>query len=110
MAPASHPEDPRPEDPRSEGPGREEPRSEDPRPGGPSARSTPAQPFPGGIPADDLDAYVGLPQREAEQRAYERGWRPVRSLPRDAVVTMEYVAGRLNFTLDGGRVARCWTG
>ncbi|WP_031521876.1 hypothetical protein [Streptomyces sp. NRRL F-5123] len=62
------------------------------------------------MPDDDLDAYVGLPQREAERRAYERGWRPVRSLPRDAVVTMEYVVGRLNFTVDGGRVVRCWTG
>ncbi|MGW5352315.1 hypothetical protein ACWERV_17610 [Streptomyces sp. NPDC004031] len=103
MAPASHPEDPRSEDPRPED-GRPGESSEPSRPG------TPAQPFPGGIPDDDLDAYVGLPQQEAEQRAYARGWRPVRSLPRDAVVTMEYVAGRLNFTLDGGRVLRCWTG
>lgn len=99
MVPASHPEDPRPED-----------RPETPRPAGPPPSGTPAQPFPGGIPDDDLDSYVGLPQREAEHRAYERGWRPVRSLPRDAVVTMEFVAGRLNFTLDGGRVVRCWTG
>jgi hypothetical protein len=66
--------------------------------------------FPGDIPQDDLDAYVGMPRREAERQASARGWRPVRSLPPDAVVTMEYVAGRLNFTVDADHVTRCWAG
>jgi Peptidase inhibitor I78 family len=66
--------------------------------------------FPGSNPHDDPDAYVGLAETEARQRAGERGWTTVRSLPPDAVVTMEYVAGRLNFTVAGGRVRRCWTG
>ena len=66
--------------------------------------------FPGGNPQDDLDAYRGLEQAEAERRARERGWTTVRSLPPDAVVTMEYVVGRLNFTVAGGRVERCWMG
>lgn len=70
----------------------------------------PQQPFPAPNPLDDLDAYSGLPLEEAEQRAYDRGWRTVRSLPPDAVVTMEYVAGRLNFTVSDGRVRRCWMG
>ncbi|MEW2523146.1 I78 family peptidase inhibitor [Actinacidiphila alni] len=61
-------------------------------------------------PSDDLDAYLGLDAREAERRAEERGWRTVRSLPPGAIVTMEYVAGRLNFTVDAGRVQRCWQG
>ncbi|WP_405579833.1 I78 family peptidase inhibitor [Streptomyces sp. NBC_01190] len=61
-------------------------------------------------PQDDLDAYRGLGQREAEDRARERGWTTVRSLPPGAVVTMEYVVGRLNFTVDGGRVTRTWLG
>jgi hypothetical protein len=89
MAPSSHPQDPHPQEPGSGGPGR---------------------PVPGDVPRDDLDSYVGLPQEEAERRAREHGWDPVRSLPRDAVVTMEYLAGRLNFTVDHGRVARCWMG
>ncbi|NJP47483.1 proteinase inhibitor I78 [Streptomyces sp. PRB2-1] len=75
-----------------------------PRTGGPG------KPFPGDVPRDDLDSYVGLPREEAERQARARGWDPVRSLPRDAVVTMEYLAGRLNFTVDGDRVVRCWMG
>jgi len=66
--------------------------------------------FPGDNPSDDLDAYPGLEQDEAERRARERGWTTVRSLPPDAVVTMEYVVGRLNFTVADGRVRRCWLG
>jgi hypothetical protein len=61
-------------------------------------------------PDDDLDTYLGLDAREAERRAEERGWQKVRSLPPDAIVTLEYVAGRLNFTVDEGRVRRCWQG
>jgi hypothetical protein len=61
-------------------------------------------------PHDDLDSYLGLEAAVAEGRARERGWRTVRSLPPGAVVTMEYVAGRLNFSVDGDRVTRCWLG
>lgn len=61
-------------------------------------------------PGDDPDSYVGLDAREAERRAEQRGWQTVRSLPPGAIVTMEYVFGRLNFTVDGGRVQRCWVG
>ena len=53
-------------------------------------------------PDDDLDAYLGLAAREAERRAGERGWQKVRSLLPGAIVTLEYVAGRLNFTVDEG--------
>lgn len=66
--------------------------------------------LPGSNPPDDLDAYLGLDREEAEARARERGWTTVRVLPSDAVVTLEYVAGRLNFTVDAGRVSRCWLG
>jgi hypothetical protein len=66
--------------------------------------------FPGENPRDDLDAYVGLTQEEAERRAREHGWTTVRSLPLDAVVTLEYVVGRLNLGVDGGKVRRCWLG
>lgn len=61
-------------------------------------------------PSDDLDAYAGLDAQEAERRAEQHGWTTVRSLPPGAIVTMEYVAGRLNFTVDSGRVQRCWAG
>lgn len=66
--------------------------------------------FPGENPHDDLDAYVGLEREAAEQRAREHGWTTVRSLPHDAVVTMEYVAGRLNFSVKDGHVQRSWFG
>jgi Peptidase inhibitor I78 family len=65
---------------------------------------------PGRNPNDDLDAYVGLTRAEAEDRARGRGWTAVRSLPPGAVVTMEYVVGRLNLTVDADRVQRCWLG
>lgn len=68
-------------------------------------------PRPGGnSPQDDPDSYVGLAAEEAERRAAERGWSIVRTLPSDAVVTMEYVAGRLNLGVENGRVVRCWHG
>jgi hypothetical protein len=66
--------------------------------------------FPGGNPHDDPDAYLGLPQEEAERRARGRGWTTVRSLPEGSVVTMEYVVGRLNFAVADGTVRRCWFG
>ncbi|PWI41810.1 I78 family peptidase inhibitor [Streptomyces sp. ICBB 8177] len=67
-------------------------------------------PHPGPTPDDSTDAYVGLPAEEAERRAVEHGWTTVRPLPPDSVITMEYVAGRLNFTVRDGVVARCWQG
>ncbi len=65
---------------------------------------------PAGDPQDDTEPYVGLPVEEARRRAGERGWTTVRTLPPDAVITMEYVAARLNFTVRDDRVARCWKG
>ncbi|MEV5510071.1 I78 family peptidase inhibitor [Streptomyces orinoci] len=61
-------------------------------------------------PQDDLGRYLGLDAESAAALAREQGWRTVRSLPPGTVVTMEYVAGRLNFEVDGGRVRRCWKG
>jgi hypothetical protein len=61
-------------------------------------------------PDDDAQAYVGLARQEAEQRARDRGWSAVRAVPAGAVITLEYVAGRLNFTVEGGVVTRCWAG
>ena len=46
----------------------------------------------------------------AERLARERGWSTVRSLPPGAIITMEYRAGRLNFEVKDGRVARAWKG
>jgi hypothetical protein len=73
---------------------------------------TPAtNPRPGGNnPHDDPENYVGLLVEEAERLAAERGWSAVRTLFSDAVVTMEYVAGRLNLCVENGRVVRCWHG
>lgn len=61
-------------------------------------------------PADDVEAYVGLDQQDAEERARERGWSTVRSLPPGAIITMEYLAGRLNFEVKDGTVHRSWQG
>ncbi|WP_329130392.1 proteinase inhibitor I78 [Streptomyces sp. NBC_01476] len=66
--------------------------------------------FSASNPHDDLDAYPGLEEEVAVARAREHGWTTVRTLPTDGVVTMEYQAGRLNFTVDHGRVRRCWLG
>ncbi|MBB5937439.1 I78 family peptidase inhibitor [Streptomyces zagrosensis] len=67
-------------------------------------------PKPPAEPADDLDSYVGLDGEAAERRARERGWTTVRSLPPGAIITMEYLGGRLNFTVQSGVVERCWKG
>jgi hypothetical protein len=64
----------------------------------------------GNSPHDDPENYVGLPAGKAQELAAERGWSVVRTLPPDAVVTMEYVAGRLNLSIENGRVVRCWPG
>ncbi|MBB1254709.1 I78 family peptidase inhibitor [Streptomyces alkaliterrae] len=61
-------------------------------------------------PTDDPESYVGLPDRAAEETARRRGWTTVRSLEPGAMITMEYLEGRLNFTVDNGVVVRCWKG
>jgi hypothetical protein len=68
-------------------------------------------PRPGQRPQDDdPQSYLGLAEQEAEQRARTRGWQTVRTLPPGGIVTMEYREGRLNFTVEGGRVIRSWQG
>ncbi len=57
-----------------------------------------------------MDAYVGVAAEAAERQARERGWSTVRSLPPGAIITMEYLAGRLNFEVKEGVVIRCWKG
>lgn len=61
-------------------------------------------------PDDDPDHYVGLDASDAEREARERGWSTVRSLPPGAIITMEYMGGRLNFTVQDGTVTRSWKG
>ncbi|MBB1242463.1 proteinase inhibitor I78 [Streptomyces durbertensis] len=61
-------------------------------------------------PTDDPESYVGLSDRAAEETARRRGWTTVRSLEPGAMITMEYLEGRLNFTVDNGVVVRCWKG
>lgn len=34
----------------------------------------------------------------------------MRSLPPGAIITMEYLVGRLNFEVADGAVVRCWKG
>ncbi|MGW0084850.1 I78 family peptidase inhibitor [Streptomyces sp. NPDC003393] len=67
-------------------------------------------PTPPAEPQDNPETYVGLEAARAEQRARERGWSTVRSLPPGAIITMEYRFGRLNFEVADGRVARAWKG
>ncbi|MGW5739332.1 MULTISPECIES: I78 family peptidase inhibitor [Streptomyces] len=67
-------------------------------------------PTPPAEPQDSLDAYVGVAAEAAERQARERGWSTVRSLPPGAIITMEYLAGRLNFEVKEGVVIRCWKG
>ncbi|MYT29723.1 MULTISPECIES: I78 family peptidase inhibitor [unclassified Streptomyces] len=68
--------------------------------------------LPGDVPEidDDPEAYVGLSQAAAEGRARDQGWSTVRALPPGAMITMEYVVGRINFEVAGGVVARSWQG
>lgn len=61
-------------------------------------------------PQDAPDAYVGLDVAGAERLAREHGWSTVRSLPPGAIVTMEFLEGRLNFEVGDGTVQRCWKG
>ncbi|POX62553.1 proteinase inhibitor I78 [Streptomyces sp. Ru62] len=67
-------------------------------------------PTPSAEPQDSPDGYVGLDATHAERLARQRGWSTVRSLPPGAIITMEYRAGRLNFEVRDGRVARAWKG
>ncbi|KOV70103.1 I78 family peptidase inhibitor [Streptomyces sp. MMG1121] len=67
-------------------------------------------PTPSAEPQDSPDGYVGLDAAHAERLARQRGWATVRSLPPGAIITMEYRAGRLNFEVRDGRVARAWKG
>lgn len=67
-------------------------------------------PTPPSQPDDIHDSYVGLLAERAEEQARGRGWTTVRSLPPGTVITLEYVAGRLNFEVENGRVTRCWPG
>ncbi|MFJ6834987.1 I78 family peptidase inhibitor [Streptomyces sp. NPDC091209] len=61
-------------------------------------------------PQDSPESYVGLEVSSAEERAREHGWSSVRSLPPGAIITMEYLVGRLNFEVTDGTVTRCWKG
>ncbi|WP_399923493.1 I78 family peptidase inhibitor [Streptomyces kanamyceticus] len=67
-------------------------------------------PTPPAEPQDSPDRYVGLAAEAAERQARERGWSTVRSLPPGAIITMEYLAGRLNFEIREGVVTRSWKG
>ncbi|MFI9587982.1 I78 family peptidase inhibitor [Streptomyces sp. NPDC052236] len=67
-------------------------------------------PTPPGQPDDTPASYVGLAAEGAEALARKRGWTTVRSLPPGAIITMEYLVGRLNFEVEAGRVIRCWPG
>ena len=53
---------------------------------------------------------VLTPAETAEERARSRGWTTVRSLPPGAIITLEYLTGRINFEVEGGTVIRCWQG
>jgi hypothetical protein len=61
-------------------------------------------------PDEPPDDYLGLAADAAERRAREKGWRTVRRLAPDAVITMEYMPGRLNLAVRDGEVVRCWHG
>ncbi|MEE1752427.1 I78 family peptidase inhibitor [Streptomyces sp. SP18CS02] len=67
-------------------------------------------PTPPAQPDDDPGTYVGRDDRDAEQVARSRGWSTVRMLPPGSIITMEFVAGRLNFEVDDHTVTRCWVG
>ncbi|MER6914707.1 I78 family peptidase inhibitor [Streptomyces sp. NPDC000594] len=65
---------------------------------------------PPGRPDEAPASYVGLAADTAERRARQHGWTTVRSLPPGALITLEYLEGRLNFEVKGGTVVRCWPG
>ncbi|QKW18924.1 hypothetical protein HUT16_07475 [Kitasatospora sp. NA04385] len=59
---------------------------------------------------DRLEDYPGLREEPARALAAERGWRTVRVVAPDALLTMEYRSDRLNLTVRDGTVERAWTG
>ncbi|MFD5519412.1 proteinase inhibitor I78 [Streptomyces sp. NPDC127066] len=61
-------------------------------------------------PQDSPESYVGMEVSSARERAQEHGWPTVRALPHGAIITMEYLVGRLNFEVTDGTVTRCWKG
>lgn len=67
-------------------------------------------PQPPDTPDDDPQRYVGLTAQAAERQARERGWSTVRVLPPGAIITMEYLVGRLNLEVADDTVRRCWKG
>ncbi|MFI7275208.1 hypothetical protein ACL02R_17980 [Streptomyces sp. MS19] len=67
-------------------------------------------PRPPQPPQDVPDRYVGMRADDAERSATERGWPRVRRLAPDAIVTMEFMPGRLNLAVRDGEVVRCWQG
>ncbi|RZD56034.1 hypothetical protein C0Q59_24755 [Streptomyces albidoflavus] len=67
-------------------------------------------PTPPPDPQDDPAAYVGLTAEEAERQAGKRGWTTVRTLQPGAMITMEFLVGRINFEVTDGRVTRGWKG
>ncbi|MDA5280148.1 I78 family peptidase inhibitor [Streptomyces sp. Isolate_45] len=67
-------------------------------------------PAPASPDDDDPTRYVGLEAAEAEHRARLRGWSTLRRLPPGALITLEYLEGRLNLEVEEGRVRRAWKG
>ncbi|MGW7411920.1 I78 family peptidase inhibitor [Streptomyces sp. NPDC054863] len=67
-------------------------------------------PTPPVQPDDHPERYVGLAVEEAERTAREHGWSTVRTLPPGAIITMEFLQGRLNFEAKDDAVTRCWIG
>ncbi|MFC8917188.1 I78 family peptidase inhibitor [Streptomyces sp. NPDC047821] len=61
-------------------------------------------------PDDSPESYVGLGAHDAERRARSHGWTTVRSLPPGTIITLEFLAGRINFEVDDATVTRCWVG
>ncbi|MEU7569610.1 proteinase inhibitor I78 [Streptomyces fradiae] len=78
----------------------------------PTPPASPSGPGGSGGPSgpDEPEAYVGLDDREAERRARSRGWTTVRALPPGAIITLEYLEGRINFEVRDHVVVRCWVG
>lgn len=80
------------------------------RSGRPTVADMAPIPTPPAEPDDNPETYVGLEASGAERLARDRGWTDVRKLPPDAIITMEYRSGRLNFEVDGDTVTRSWKG
>ncbi|GGX38539.1 I78 family peptidase inhibitor [Streptomyces noursei] len=59
---------------------------------------------------DDPETYAGLTREAAEERARARGWTTVRAVPPGAMITMDYLVGRINFEVEDGVVVRGWEG